>query len=104
MMARVEKKAVIDTVTELKFKLQCKGYYSNQIQDFLFKPYSGESSVSIKQLKDVFENIGFTDKQSLHLSRFLIEPKNTTQVLFSEENSKQQSEIIEQLSGLIGHY
>lgn len=40
---RVEKKAVVDTVLELKFKLQCKGFYSNQIQDFFFKPYQAES-------------------------------------------------------------
>ena len=61
---------------ELKLKLQVKGFFSNQIKDYFFKPYSSEQEISIKKLKEMFEFNGFTDKKSELLARYLIEPKD----------------------------
>ena len=79
-MAKVEKKQITDIILELKFKLQLKGFYSNQIREFFFKPFKPDENVTVKQLVDIFETNGISDKKSLLLARFLIEPQNKPQV------------------------
>lgn len=41
-VARVDPKQLEDTFLELKLKLQVKGFHSNQIKDYFFKPYQSE--------------------------------------------------------------
>ena len=104
MKPRVEKKQVQDTATEIKLKLQCKGFYNNQIQDFFFKPFTPEAQVSIKQLQDIFETNGINDKKAQALARYIIEPKVGSQVLFLEDNSRPQQQVVDELHELIGRY
>lgn len=56
--------------------MQIKGFYSNQIKDYFFKPYQSESPVSIKKLKDMFEFNGFSEKKAELLARYLIEQRD----------------------------
>lgn len=69
-------KQIEDVFLELKLKLQVKGFHSNQIKDYFFKPYSSEQKVSIMKLKDIFEFNGFSEKKAELLARYLIEPKD----------------------------
>ena len=39
---RVELKLLANTITELRLKLQLKGFYQNQLKDYFFKPYNGD--------------------------------------------------------------
>ena len=73
---RVDAKQLEDVFLELKLKLQVKGFHSNQIKDYFFKPYSSEQQVSVRKLKDMFEFNGLTDKKSELLARYLIEPRD----------------------------
>jgi len=45
------------------------------LKDYIFKPYYKDAEVSIKSLKHSFEILGFKDKPSLLLARYLIEPR-----------------------------
>ncbi len=69
-------KQLEDTFLELKLKLQVKGFHSNQIKDYFFKPYESEAPVTLKKLKDMFEFNGFPDKKAELLARFLVEPRD----------------------------
>lgn len=62
-----------DTLKELQLKLMAKGFSSNQIQDYFFKPYKADSEVSIKRIQDILDSIGIDEDQSLFVARFLIE-------------------------------
>ena len=106
MQALVDPKNLEDVFLELRLKLQIKGFYSNQIKDYFFKPYQSDAQVSIKRLKDMFEFNGFSEKKSDMLARFLIEPreKGTTQVEQDEDRSATQRTIIAHLESSIGHY
>ena len=104
-MARVDPKQLEDTFLELKLKLQVKGFHSNQLKDYFFKPYQSEAPVSIKKLRDMFEFNGFSDKKSELLSRFLIEPRDKGAMIdYDEERSAHQRHIIALLEESVGHY
>ena len=75
MKPRVEKKLITDIVLEIKLKLQSKGFYSNQIQDFFFKPYNQDQEITVKQLENIFETNGLNEKKSQLIARYIIEPK-----------------------------
>jgi len=75
-VAKIDPKQLDEVFLELKLKLQMKGFYSNQIKDYFFKPYQSEGAVSIKKLRDMFEFNGFSDKKSELLARYLIEPRD----------------------------
>ena len=89
---------------ELKLKLQVKGFHSNQIKDYFFKPYSAESPVSIRKLRDMFEFNGFTDKKSELLARYLVEPRDQAQVEVDEDREANQRSVIAVLEESVGHY
>jgi hypothetical protein len=76
MLALVDPKNLDDVFLELRLKLQIKGFYSNQIKDYFFKPYQSEAQVTVKRLKDTFEFNGFSEKKSEMLARYLIEPRD----------------------------
>lgn len=76
MVAKIDPKQLEEVFLELKLKLQIKGFYSNQIKDYFFKPYKAEDSVSIKKLRDMFEFNGFSEKKAELLARYLIEPRD----------------------------
>jgi len=76
-VARVDPKQLEDTFLELRLKLQVKGFHSNQIKDYFFKPYQSEQQVSIKKLRDMFEFNGFAEKKAELLARYLIEPRTS---------------------------
>lgn len=88
-VAAIDPKSLDEVFLELRLKLQIKGFYSNQIKDYFFKPYQSESHVSIKKLKDMFEFNGFSDKKAEVLARYLIEPRDnkTGQVEYDEERT-----------------
>lgn len=86
-LPRVEKKQVVDIGEDLKLKLQVKGFYSNQLKDFFFKPFSADTQVSIKTLRDIFETNGIPEKKCLILARYIIEPSKDKEVVFSEDAS-----------------
>jgi hypothetical protein len=104
MKARIEKKIIEDVALEIRFKVQSKGFYSNQIQDFFFKPYNPDQDVSVKSLQDIFETNGINEKKSLSLARFIIEPKTGAQISYSDDNKLPQKDISKILTDLIGHY
>lgn len=79
-LARIDPKQLEDIFLELKLKLQVKGFHSNQIKDYFFKPYQSEASVSIKKLRDMFEFNGFSEKKSELLARFLVEPRDAPHI------------------------
>jgi hypothetical protein len=43
LVALVDPKNLEDVFLELRLKLQIKGFYSNQIKDYFFKPYQAEA-------------------------------------------------------------
>jgi hypothetical protein len=71
------------------------------MKDFFFKPYQGESSVSIKALSEAFDSNGIDDQKSLLLARFLVE---TNEGVLDLERTAKQREIVEKLKKLIGSY
>ena len=75
MIARVEEKVAKDISLELKLKIQVKGFFYHQIHEFFFKPYNKDARVNVKQLTDIFETNGITDKKSKLLARYIIEAK-----------------------------
>jgi hypothetical protein len=60
--------------------------------------------VSIKSLKHALELLGFKDKQSLLLSRYLIEPRASPKLAFSDDWTSSQANILQRLSSLLGPY
>ena len=105
MVACIDPKSLDEVFLELRLKLQIKGFYSNQIKDYFFKPYQSEAPVSIKKLRDMFEFNGFSDKKAELLSRYLIEPKDQKgQIEFDEERSASQRTVIAHLEESVGHY
>jgi hypothetical protein len=60
--------------------------------------------VSIKSLQDIFEHNGLNEKHSLLIARYLIEPKDQKEVVFNEQLSKGQGQIIDGIRNEIGHY
>jgi hypothetical protein len=97
MVPLVDPKNLEDVFLELRLKLQIKGFYSNQIKDYFFKPYQSEAQVSIKRLKDMFEFNGFSEKRSDMLARYLVEPRGTQMIDQDEDRSATQRTIIAHL-------
>lgn len=101
----VDPKTLDELFLELRLKLQIKGFYSNQIKDYFFKPYSSEASISVKKLKDIFELNGFGERKAETLARFLIEPRDKgTSVELDEDRTATQRNIIANLESSVGHY
>jgi hypothetical protein len=69
----------------MKLKLQTKGIASTNVKDYIFKPFYKDAEVSIKSLKHSLELLGFKDKSSLLLSRYLVEPRSSPKVVFNED-------------------
>lgn len=65
---------------ELKLKLQTKGFFYHQINEFFFKPYQKEASLTQKQLIDLLETNGFDEKRARLLARYIVEPKEQAKV------------------------
>lgn len=59
---------------EFKLRLQTKNVEYKALKDFIFKPYGASSKTTVKQLKELFITIGFSEKRSLILARFITEP------------------------------
>ena len=61
--------------------------------------------MTVKEVMDHFENsIGMTVKKALLLARYVIEPQDQTEVVFSEDNSLKQWQIVEKFKVLLGNY
>lgn len=60
--------------------------------------------VSISQLKQQFESIGLSDKDSLSLARMLIEREADKMVSFDENRSATQADVVVALNSFIGEY
>lgn len=61
--------------------------------------------MTVKELMDHFESHwGITVKKSLLLARYVIEPQDQSEVVFSEDNSKKQWQIVEKFKLLLGNY
>ncbi len=69
----------------MKLKLQTKGIASSNVKDYIFKTFYKDAEVSIKSLKHTLELLGFKDKSSLLLSRYLIEPRSSPKIVFSDD-------------------
>lgn len=100
----MDPKTLNEVILELKLRLQTKGIISTNVKDYIFKPFYKDAEVSIKSLKHSFEILGFKDKASLLLSRYLIEPRNQSKLGFSDELTASQSSIVSRLSQLVGSY
>ena len=74
-----------EIVLEMKLKLQTKSIPHTNLKDYLFKPFYKDAEVSIKSLKHALELLGFKDKQSLLLSRYLIEARASPKLAFSDD-------------------
>ena len=85
----VDPKTLSESVLEMKLKLQTKGIQSSNMKDYLFKPFYKEAEVSIKSLKHSMELLGFKDKPSLLLARYLIEPRTQPKVTFTDDLTAQ---------------
>ena len=70
---------------ELKLKLQTLGIPNESIKDYIFKPFYKDAELSIRSLKSSLELLGFKDKAALLLSRYLIEPRSQSKVVFNED-------------------
>jgi hypothetical protein len=61
--------------------------------------------MTVKELMEHFEShFGITVKKSLLLARYVIEPQDQSEVVFSEDNSKKQWQIVEKFKPLLGNY
>lgn len=60
--------------------------------------------MSIKSLKHALELLGFKDKHSLLLSRYLIEARASPKLAFSDDQTSSQANILQRLSSLLGPY
>ena len=62
-----------ETVSEIKLKLQAKGFKQQDLKSFFFNPFKKTQNVTIKELKSIFERTGVDESNSLLLARYIIE-------------------------------
>ncbi len=103
-MAIVQIKDLQEVAVEVKLKLQLKGFSSDKMQNFFFKPFNRDGQISIKAMRGIFELNGIEEKPAFLLARYVVEPRSSGQVDHTENASVTQAEIIQGLQELIGEY
>ena len=100
----VDSKQLENVFLELRLKMQVKGFHSNQIKDYFFKPYNSEEKVTLVKLRNMFENNGLPANKSELLARYILEPRDQPEVYLQTDRSATQRNIIAVLEESIGHY
>lgn len=65
------------------------------MQNLIFQPFQADAEISIAGMKKRFEQLGVKAQKALLLARYLVEPADSAEVLFSDELVATQKTVLD---------